>query len=158
MKTICNYGHEMSKAKDHWKFNNRMYCKTCAAISRDRKYKENLKSGLCGCGRERDTKLQRCLVCRNIGSETAKKVWQQVLNHYGRLCACCGEKREEFLTLDHKLNNGSKERKAFGTTLQILRRIIKSDFPLDYQILCYNCNCCRGARGYCPHDRERADL
>src|SRR5262245_17032688 len=39
-----------------------------------------------------------------------KKLRQEVLDHYGGCCACCGETQLEFLSLDHKNGGGCKHR------------------------------------------------
>jgi hypothetical protein len=30
--------------------------------------------------------------------------------------------------------------------------LIRHDFPPGFRLLCFNCNCVRGQRGYCPHE------
>lgn len=77
----------------------------------------------------------------------------EVLNKLGGRCLCCGETREEFLTLDHIQGGGKKHRSEVGT--YIFRRIRNNPDPKTYRVLCYNCNCARGFRGYCPHEVGR---
>ena len=77
-----------------------------------------------------------------------------VLNHYGNKCICCGEKRKEFLAIDHINNNGNILRKI-KKIRDICRWIIKNNFPKDLQILCHNCNISKGLYGYCPHNKEK---
>ena len=76
----------------------------------------------------------------------------RVLEHYGNKCVCCGETTYEFLTLDHKNNDGAIERKKdkFCTRAYY---VIKKGFPDNLQILCYNCNMSKGHHGICPHQR-----
>lgn len=74
---------------------------------------------------------------------------------YGGKCACCGEKRDEFLTIDHINGGGCKDRKTRRgwTFYQWLRG---QEYPKEnFRLLCWNCNCSRGFRGYCPHEREK---
>lgn len=68
-------------------------------------------------------------------------------------CACCGETIFEFLSLDHINGTGKKYGKKFEcqTLTELLNWITKHNFPRDYRILCYNCNCSIGFNGYCPH-------
>jgi len=77
-----------------------------------------------------------------------------VYDHYGRYCKCCGELNELFLSVDHVNNDGNKERRGSGghsTTLYT--KIIKEGFPDTYQILCYNCNLGKSRNGgICPHE------
>jgi hypothetical protein len=81
-------------------------------------------------------------------------VREEVLDHYGAKCACCGETNKGFLTIDHINNDGYKHRKAiFKRQTGTLYSWIKGqEFPADLQILCYNCNCGRAKHeGICPH-------
>lgn len=75
----------------------------------------------------------------------------QLLSAYGPRCACCGETKERFLTLDHVHNNGSDERKRMDRAT-IYRRALRNQSTGEYQILCWNCQ--RGKYmngGVCPH-------
>jgi hypothetical protein len=72
-----------------------------------------------------------------------------VFKAYGNACACCGEPRLEFLTIDHVNNDGAQDRNRYGSRL--VNRIKKLGFPPTYQILCYNCNGAKGVYGQCPH-------
>jgi hypothetical protein len=65
-------------------------------------------------------------------------------------CKCCGEKISEFLEVDHINNDGSNERKLYGSAMYL--EIIKQGFPKDkYQLLCRNCNHAKHIYGKCPH-------
>jgi hypothetical protein len=80
-----------------------------------------------------------------------KSLWKKVLDAYGSVCACCGEKQNEFLTTDH-INGGGSEHLRKRGTVGIYRDIIKEGFPRDkYQILCMNCNWAKSVYGKCPH-------
>lgn len=78
---------------------------------------------------------------------------KQILDHYGPLCACCGEKDDLFLSIDHVNNDGYKERKTKGgQSDNMCQKIIKNGFPNTYQILCFNCNLGKARNGgICPH-------
>lgn len=82
----------------------------------------------------------------------------RVLEHYGGnppKCACCGENQLEFLTIDHKMHDGSRHRKTIGHATIFYRWIFKNNFPEDFQVLCFNCNCGREiAGGICPHKNK----
>jgi hypothetical protein len=81
-----------------------------------------------------------------------------ILRHYSQgepRCACCGETRYEFLSLDHVAGDGNKHRKQIGRGITMVRWIILNDFPPIFQVLCHNCNQAKGHYGYCPHERER---
>jgi hypothetical protein len=95
---------------------------------------------------------------KNHPEQTAKyrrthrdKLRLEVLTHYGGnppKCACCGEDHILFLTLDHINNNGREERrkvlgKSATNSTSFYAWLIKNNFPEDYQVLCFNCNCGR---------------
>ena len=72
-------------------------------------------------------------------------------------CACCGEKEQRFLSLDHINGGGTKERKeGKGGGHFAYRRLKKLGYPAGYQILCYNCNFAKGVWGVCPHINSKA--
>lgn len=76
-----------------------------------------------------------------------------VLNAYGHKCACCGEHRKEFLTIEHLHKNGSVHRKKENNIYQFL---IKNNFPKDsFALYCFNCNMAEGRDRICPHKTER---
>ena len=82
-----------------------------------------------------------------------------ILEHYGNECTCCGEKRKEFLAIDHINGGGTQHNKELhnqGTYLYAW--IIKNNYPKDLQILCHNCNMAIGLYGYCPHQIESGKL
>lgn len=70
-------------------------------------------------------------------------------------CECCGEHREEFLTIDHINGGGAKQRREGKRGIAFYVWLIKSNFPDGFRVLCMNCNFSLGMRGYCPHQRER---
>lgn len=77
----------------------------------------------------------------------------------GKRCACCGEDFPMFMSLDHKNNNGGKERgHNRNGNGKFIRRILKGDLG-DAQLLCTNCNFAKYRNGgVCPckaHRRER---
>lgn len=117
----------------------------------------------------------RCSNCRKIynrryytfrsrelseaGAAYNRKLRLEVIKAYGGCCACCGEKRLEFLAVDHINGGGTKHRKELNkgknrggrAFYHLLRR---SGWPAGYRILCHNCNMAMGMYGYCPHQRE----
>lgn len=92
-----------------------------------------------------------------------KKQRDLVYDHYGRVCKCCGETEQKFLSIDHINNDGAKQRdKAFGKRINgryhngsmYYYHIVKNGFPTDLQILCMNCNFGKMRnKGVCPHGK-----
>ena len=117
-------------------------------------------AGICTyCKRVLATRKQVCDACFAQRSERGRgrlqELRQLVLDRYGRECACCGEKEEGFLTIDHKNNDGWKERVHGAHSGEMMgRSLVFGPKREDIQILCYNCNCAKARLGYCPHRPE----
>ena len=80
-----------------------------------------------------------------------RKLKKQTIIEYGGKCVCCEESRLGFLTIDHINGGGRVERQKVGTGSRFYRWLKNNNFPSGYQVLCYNCNCSKGALGCCPH-------
>jgi len=80
-----------------------------------------------------------------------------VIAAYGGKCVCCGETIRQFLTIDHKNGGGTKHREEMfgGATTGLYRWLKKHNYPPEYQVLCFNCNCAKGFHGECPHETAR---
>lgn len=94
---------------------------------------------------------------KNLERIRAEK--NQVFNHYGSQCSCCGENMFEFLEIDHINNDGSKHRKQinkYGSTFY--GWLIENDFPEGFQVLCKNCNIGKHRNGgICPHQQDKVN-
>lgn len=78
------------------------------------------------------------------------------IDHYSggtRRCACCGETRLEFLTIDHLQDAPHKRNRTDGGT-GFFYWLKKHHYPKGFRILCMNCNFAIGKFGYCPHKPE----
>lgn len=106
--------------------------------------------------------------CREASKKSVRKLKELVLNHYGGICACCGEDEINFLTLDHKNNDGAAHRQSMASTdkqkaskgrgmggSKVYSWAKKNGFPEMFQVLCMNCNWAKGIHGICPHERKR---
>jgi hypothetical protein len=89
----------------------------------------------------------------------------EVIQIYGGKCACkgCTVTHPDFLTVDHKNNDGAKHRKQMrsGKKVKSLTSFYawlkKRGFPKDrFQLLCWNCNLSKYQHGSCPHTRGEA--
>jgi hypothetical protein len=89
-------------------------------------------------------------------SESSRWGWKlkhEVMEHYGTVCACCGESEIIFLQIDHLKGGGNAERRRLGIqagkgTYSYLKQ---HGYPDGYRTLCANCNKARGAYNWCPH-------
>lgn len=73
-----------------------------------------------------------------------------ILDHYDHRCACCGESRAEFLTIDHINGGGLAHRRSLKMP-SIDRWLIAQNFPEGFQLLCWNCNLAKMIYRVCPH-------
>ena len=88
-----------------------------------------------------------------------KSVRDQVFDHYGRACACCGS--AESLTIDHVYGGGSQHRlevlgrkTAAGTTFY--GWLVRNGFPEGFQTLCFPCNNSKNTGERCRIDHAAA--
>jgi hypothetical protein len=75
---------------------------------------------------------------------------------YGGKCACCDERDEPRLTMDHVNGDGATHRKELaGRNLMVWLHV--NNFPSGFQVLCMNCNFSAGHHpsNICIHQRER---
>lgn len=94
--------------------------------------------------------------------ETLYRRKSEVFQAYGGVkCACCGEERMPFLTLDHIDGKGADHRRELfgnrrnGAGEVMYRWLRKQGFPAGFQVLCWNCNWAKHSLGECPHQTER---
>ena len=76
----------------------------------------------------------------------------------GYKCACCGETRKLFLSIDHVNGDGNKHRRAIGIKAgtAFYAWLRNNLFPVGFQVLCYNCNLGkRHNNNICPHVLEQ---
>jgi len=151
------------------------FCKEHMIADRCRRSKENQNNGLCACGRPKVENFSQCQSCIDVRKarfadpDKTRKIYDRrseqraewrrvVLKHYGAMCKCCEETREEFLALDHVGGWGKDHKDLKGRKIgsyRLYAYIIRENFPDTFRVLCHNCNSSHGYYGYCPHDRER---
>lgn len=97
---------------------------------------------------------------RERNRQYRKEVRDQVFEHYGRGCVCCGA--TDNLTIDHVDGGGTAHRlevlgfaqgKVAGWVFY--RWLIKNDFPEGFQVLCFPCNQSKCNTGQCRLDHSR---
>jgi hypothetical protein len=82
---------------------------------------------------------------------------RKAFDAYGRVCACCGEARIEFLTLHHPNGDGAEHRRQIFGNRRVAGRdfyqwLKNNNYPnMELQVLCWNCNCAISNYGSCPH-------
>lgn len=97
---------------------------------------------------------------RKRGREYWQALRHEVLLAYGGAkCACCGEKEDKFLSIDHINNDGAQHRRRIGgsggRTWIWLR---ENNYPDGFQVLCMNCNMGKAKNGgICPHKTHLAN-
>ena len=80
---------------------------------------------------------------------TDARARDQVLDHYGRVCVCCGATRG--LTIDHVNGDGKAHREELKGDLY--RWLVQEGFPRGFQVLCTPCNSSKGTGLACRmHD------
>lgn len=93
--------------------------------------------------------------------DRSRRLKTELISNLGGKCACCGEDKYEFLTLDHIHGGGHQHRLrcSFSRTT-IYWEVKMQGFPRDkYRILCWNCNAAIGMFKKCPHGNlETTDL
>lgn len=96
------------------------------------------------------------------------EVRAEMVAAYGGECVCCGEDREQFLTIDHVIpvsqiipkKSARRLRADVPANLSAGERLYnwlrKNGYPRDgYQLMCWNCNRAKQRCGVCPHEVER---
>jgi len=81
------------------------------------------------------------------------KVRKDVLDKYGRTCACCGESQEELLTIDHVFEDGKKHRAEIGGSHSMYLWLRKNEKSDRFQTMCFSCNIAKFRYGVCPHQK-----
>lgn len=98
-------------------------------------------------GEVREKHYARC-------AEDRAEARRVIRERYGKVCACCGEATDAFLTLDHINGDGAEQRRKLkwqGKGVQFYFWLIRNGLPDGYRTLCFNCNAAAGTSGICPH-------
>lgn len=123
--------------------------KTCSKCGETKPFKEFHRNSAVPCGYR-----SACKACISTANE---QVRDQVFDHYGRVCSCCGS--TEKLCLDHVHGNGDEHRKLLGSNYysNFYSWLVKHDFPrecepggeFELQVLCTSCNVSKGWGKHC---------
>ncbi len=138
---ICNKCRkEKILTKEFWKGDKKSktgltsICRDC--YNEYRRLARAKKAGYYATERERNY-WQHLTACRNL----YYRYKEQVFAHYcdGKpKCAKCGFDNPKALSVDHINGKGNEHRKTLGG-VNIIKWIVKNNFPEDFQILCMNC-------------------
>lgn len=132
----------------------------------DKRYRDRARTlgKCCGCKSRLATRGTYCEQCleyqkeyrernrervRENGRRYAQRIRRVVLEHYGGICACCGESQREFLGIDHIEGKGNQHRREISGKIYLHLR--SRGYPEGFRVLCHNCNMALGFYGYCPH-------
>lgn len=92
---------------------------------------------------KRKSYLKNRLNILNSQREYGKTIKNRVMAHYGNgesKCVSCGFSDINALSIDHVNGNGSSHRKEVGSGGRFYHWLIRNNYPLGFQVLCYNCN------------------
>jgi len=94
--------------------------------------------------------------CNQSQREKRHRLKNEVIDAYGGKCACCGETRKEYLSIDHVNGNGNKHKREIGAgnSEDLYRWLKQNDYPEGFQVLCFNCNMGKRNFSVCPHNEE----
>ncbi len=114
-----------------------------------------------------------CGTCHALkASERHNSTKLELITLLGGKCSCCDESRIQYLSIEHSNNDGSKhsidiinryslklDTKLGNARYRYILKDIKNGIMWPGMIVhCFNCNCSKGANGYCPHEIERGEL
>ena len=97
----------------------------------------------------------------NIGSTKDREYYRRykllrktrVMTHYSGgkepFCRCCGENNIFVLHLDHIKTDSQDIRKYSNNN--VYGYLIRNNFPIGYQVLCFLCNTSKGNREKCKY-------
>ena|SRR3990167_6779901 len=88
-----------------------------------------------------------------IRKQTAynRRIKRDVFEHYGMKCACCFNKIEQFLTIDHIEGRKKWNHNHLMKGASLYAWLKRNNYPEGFQLLCWNCNITKGKYGECPH-------
>ena len=123
-------------------------CRTKHDEAARTKRRKRTLSGLCiRCGQPvADGQNTLCAAHLNVTAKKTKArnaaIRQEVIDHYGGKCACCGFDEIGALVIDHIDGGGlaDKRNKGLRNGSQMHTWLYKHGFPDGYQVLCANCN------------------
>lgn len=118
----------------------------------DRSIRTKLRkqAGLChNCNAKRLPNESHCAACKQATRDRHRRTHKErrilVISHYGNCCAQCLESTYEFLTIEHKDGGGREHKRSIGAA-NVAKWIIENNYPNNFEILCWNCNCSKNVK------------
>lgn len=128
----CGEEKEMARYQKvgRGKFYFRKHCSVCWSAEREDHQREYRKKNIIKLKASDAAKYEKNKDKLNANARRYyRKLQQQVFDHYGNACACCGNTEKNFLTLDHKNNDGASHRRKIGIGHIFYRWIIDNAYP-----------------------------
>lgn len=100
----------------------------------------------------REYREENKLVLAGKRKDYMNSVKEEGIKAYGGRCTCCGEAEHKFLTLEHLEGRNKDEKRLTGKKAWLKAK--SENYPDTYTVLCFNCNCAKGAFGICPHKEK----
>lgn len=134
-----------------------------ALYSREYRKKAIANNRCWQCGKAKINDKPRCEDCyehnRILTRQRRREIKQEVINHYGGKCKCCGELNLFFLSIDHIMQNGAEHRrqlKSSGRQQTIYSWLKRNNYPEGFRVYCHNCNLGSYINGgICPHEQYK---
>lgn len=126
----------------------------------------------CNCGRAIRSSNQICPHSPDWSNERNRKhlvvyrynqrLFEKVLEGYGRKCYCCGEGDWRFLTIDHTDGDGCRDLHPSGKRRKgasVYKVAVAEGFPARFRLACFNCNhaAWRVRSTTCPHNAPQGE-
>ena len=127
-------------------------CKSCDSGRRGRRYSSDPERAKADSQSWRDANRAQV---REKNLDYKRRLRLEAIAYYSNgknVCACCDESEMKFLTIDHVNGGGKEHRRQMGPGTPIALWLKKNGYPPGFEILCFNCNCAKGAYGICPHN------
>ena len=112
-------------------------CRKCGAVLNSKNWHDSdkLVSNYicinCRCEYAKKRYLENKERIKALDKKERGKLNNDVINGYGGKCACCGETRKEYLSIDHKDGGGNKQKREIGVrnSTGLYRWLIQNNYP-----------------------------
>ncbi len=150
---ICNKCETRKPLEDFYS-KNRNCCKDCERLRARNWHRRNIEHSRT---KRRLWRIRNIDRVRQTQREWNDRLREDVFNHYGNMCCCCGEDEKQFLSIDHTDNNGNSMREVHGMGSNMYAWLRNNNYPTGFQTLCMNCNSGKARNhGVCPHSNRRS--